>query len=84
MLRTVGADELAELEALYSISPWGEERQDYRFALLLWCIARMMGDKTAKLQDFVLCPIDARKEQTSEDHLAAIRMIGSWFNANRR
>lgn len=44
--------ELAELQALYELSPWDEQRSDVQAAMVCAAIRTAMGDKDVKLSDW--------------------------------
>ena len=73
---------MAELEAYYSIAPWSEERQDYRFAMLAMMIAAFGGAKRPNIEDYLVCPIRERKNQSLEEMAAQARLLASWFRGN--
>ena len=83
MFRTVGADEIAEMEAYYAIAPWSQERQDYRFAMLAQMMAAFGGQKSGTIKDYLICPVTERKQQSLESIRAAARGLAAWFSGNR-
>ena len=79
LLATHNSRELAEYEALYRIEPWGEYRQDLRFAMLCCLIANALKDiaggkgRRFKMEDFML--FEDRKPKTAEDLKSALQRM---------
>ncbi len=55
------------------LSPWGEDRADWRNAMLCMMVASACGSKTAKMSDFMLSDDPDKKEQPEDEKDAAMR-----------
>ena len=66
-------EEFRTLRALYDIEPWGDEREDYRWRILVNCLA---GLGNAELPDEVLHYLKANQpEMTAEESAEAVRSM---------
>ena len=57
----------------YSLEPFGEERADYRNALICLVLAQLHGNKNAKLDNFLLFK---QKEKYDEKQAVAALIAG--------
>jgi len=53
VLANHSAAELAELQALYELSPWDEQRSDMQAAMVCAAIRTAMGDNDVRLNDWI-------------------------------
>lgn len=74
MLARVGADELAEWQALYRIDPWGEGRADLRSAMICFILYQANRGKDSpdrKLTDFLPSFGEDESERKTPEELKA-------------
>lgn len=78
----MSAREFAEWMAYSRIEPWGEERADYRAALICKIsadIATPKGKQPMKLQDFLLKFDREPKVQTTEEMIGTVAQINAIY-----
>jgi len=68
---TVG--ELTEYKALYNLSPWGDERQDFRSALQTAALVAVMGDGEVHIERYAFQPIHDRARRKAHETAEAKR-----------
>jgi len=71
----------------YNEDPFGDQRQDERFAMLCQVVAAIVG-KPPPLRSFLLYPdaLDPGEPMTAEDIASVMQGVASWMNHgdNRR
>lgn len=67
--------------AFCRIDPFGEQRMDARFAMLITCVARMLGDKNARMEKFMLFP-DAGSAVSRRETMEAWERWKAGSNSN--
>lgn len=79
----IDACEFAEWQAYYTIEPFGEERADYRNAILCTLIANALRGKhgwTAKPKDFMPDFTETERRQTPSDFRARMNLYAALHN----
>ena len=66
----VNADDLAQLDALYEIDPWGEERADLRMGIIASTVSASKGGKS-KPSDFMPYYEKKTADDVNQTHLKA-------------
>ncbi len=71
----IDSQEFAHWIAFNQLEPFGEERQDLRFAMVCCLIANSQSRKTFKLEDFMLKFDHDRKPMDSEEAQSILKSI---------
>ena len=73
------AKELSEWMAYYEVEPFGEERADYRSAMIAWVLASIYAKKghKPKIEDFMPFQDKTKRQQTAGEIQSMLHMISS-------
>ena len=73
------AREFVLWQALWNIEPWGEERADYRSAIIAHTVALCNGGKGLKLDDFRAYPptVPPERRQSAAQQAAIAKAIAA-------
>jgi len=82
---TLTVSEFAEYKALYSLDPWGEEREDFRAALNTAVVASVFGGGELNIERYAFGTMHARAralskrtpEQVTAQHRAVFEVLNS-------
>ena len=77
MLKQMSAMELSEWVAYYEVEPFGEERADYRSAIIAWVLATINAKKgyRPKVEAFMLIVAKAVEPQSADHIRGGFQMI---------
>ena len=70
-------------EAYFAHDPFGEQRQDMRFAMLACAVAQVAGNRNARMDNFLLYPEQRYVQQSTGQILASAKLLAGWFIGNR-
>lgn len=74
MLEQMSSMELSEWMAYYEVEPFGEERADYRSAMIAWVLASVYSKKghKPKIEDFMPFLDKKRSRQQSPEEIQGV------------
>ncbi len=89
MLRTISWQQFRELELMYEIEPFGEERDDWRMAHFMALVANIAGrdpktrPKPYTIKDFVFDFDTVTEDEKPKQSVSYMTMlINSWIDVN--